>query len=87
MAVREDPLVDLRLDVQLLDPRANTRAFPQPPPARALATAGAADPVRPAEQGTYGGEMEGEAEGPPGGIEQTCTPGPQGPSQSGPGAT
>lgn len=70
-----------------VDQGANTREFPVPDPMPRMATAGAADPVRASEQGTYGGEMPGGAPGPPAPIEQRDPPGPQGPSQSEDGAT
>ena len=52
------------------DPGANTQEFPQPEPWAHQAVPGAANPIRPAEQGSYGEPMPGDVGGPPAPIEQ-----------------
>jgi NADH-quinone oxidoreductase subunit E len=52
------------------DPTANSREFPRPDPVAQRAVPGAANPVRPPEQGTYGDPMPGDVPGPSAPLER-----------------
>jgi NADH-quinone oxidoreductase subunit E len=67
----EAPLPDKQiLRRATTDPTANTREFPRPDPLPQLAVPGAANPVRPPEQGTYGDPMPGDQPGPSAPLER-----------------
>jgi NADH-quinone oxidoreductase subunit E len=67
----EPPLPDKQiLRRASTDPTANTRDFPRPEPLPSQAVPGAANPVRPPEQGTYGEPIPGDVPGPSAPLEQ-----------------